>query len=141
MASTLSSLPPELLGRIFSFLDYEAVAASRLVCRLFNELSSPYLITSVVFALRHKEITKLLAIADHPVFHKNVVELIYDASFFNQFAANDFERYRELYDIEERRRRVDPQWISRAQEDVNALDRIQEQVAPRHRVVFGEADS
>lgn len=49
-------LPPELLSRAFALLSHQNphvdIANKRLVCKAFRELTSPYLLTTVVIAQR-----------------------------------------------------------------------------------------
>lgn len=75
---SIAALPPELLDRIFYFLreHRKDVSSCRLVCKVFKECSSPYLITRVVFAKRLKEIERLQDVLDHPYFSKYVTELM-----------------------------------------------------------------
>lgn len=76
--SITSVLPSELLARVFSFLtERKDVAACRLVSRSFHELSSPFLITKAVFALRLDELTRLRELMRHPYFSRYVGTLIY----------------------------------------------------------------
>ncbi|PPJ55626.1 hypothetical protein CBER1_03692 [Cercospora berteroae] len=95
--SPISNLPPELLSRIFSFLDARAdVASCRLTCHGFHEHSSPFLITQVVFAARIEAIARLFDVVDHPYFSKHVTRLLYDASFFDPDRAEDPQTYADL---------------------------------------------
>jgi hypothetical protein len=93
MSSSIFSLPPELLARIFEYLseDRHDISSSRLVNKVFKETSSPYLITEVVFAKRLPEIAKLYEVAYHPYFSRYVTNLVYDLSFwkFNEVEMND----------------------------------------------------
>ncbi|KAK5131136.1 hypothetical protein LTR08_001284 [Meristemomyces frigidus] len=95
MTSITDTLPPELLARVFSYLSGSCndIATCRLVCYAFRELSSPFLITQVVFATRHKTIKKLREVAEHPYFRRYVTNLVWDASFFSPSIALDWERY------------------------------------------------
>ena len=95
MVSLVEVLPAELLDRIFSFLadTPAAIAASRLTCRDVHSLSSPYLITSVVFAKRLPVFSRLIAVLRHPYFRCYVTELIYDASAYSDEIADDWNRY------------------------------------------------
>ena len=94
MVSLVEVLPAELLDRIFSFLadTPAAIAASRLTCRDVHSLSSPYLITSVVFAKRLPVFSRIVAILRYPYFRCHVTELIYDASAYSDEIANDWNR-------------------------------------------------
>ena len=95
MASDIHILSNEMFDRIFSFLsdDKQAIGACRLACRSFKELSSPYLITRVVFARRLKTIARLNEIVEHDYFHKYVTELICDVSYYCERRATDWDTY------------------------------------------------
>ena len=98
MASITAKLPPELLSRIFSLLARERqdIRACRLVSTAFRDLSSPFLITSVVFATRFATLDRLLEILEHSYFHKYVTDLIYDASVYERDLAVNYQGYRHL---------------------------------------------
>lgn len=93
MSGSIFSLPPELLARIFEYLseDRHDISSSRLVSKAFKDISSPYLITEVVFAKRLPEIAKLHEVALHPYFSRYVTNLVYDLSYwkFNEVEMND----------------------------------------------------
>lgn len=99
----IEALPPELLSRIFSFInappaiDIKSIASCRLVCRRFLELSSPYLITTVVIAERLPELKKLRQIMDHSYFHKHVTHLMWDASFYEYDLSPHPRRYAQRW--------------------------------------------
>lgn len=114
--SITTILPPEILGRIFSFLEQQDVSSCRLVCDAFHRISSPYLITTVVFARRLKTITRLKEIVAHPYFHKYVTELVYDASSYNEDVANDWQAYVDACE-QEPRHLIDAEWAARKRED------------------------
>ena len=65
MASITSVLPSELLDRIFIYVSTsrDDIAACRLVSQAFKHLSSPYLITRVVFAKRLETTNHLREVA------------------------------------------------------------------------------
>lgn len=118
MADILSMLPNENFDRIFSFLSRkkEDVSACRLICRSFKELSSPYLLTEVVFARRLDTIAKLKQIVEHEYFHKYVTELILDASCYEERLAIDWAAYSDEYHVS-LHRFTDPEWDQRIQRD------------------------
>ena len=85
MASINAVLAPELLDRVFSFLNERSdVAACRLVCPDFARLSSPYLMTRIVLAKRLDTMKRFREVLEHPYFSKQITELVYDASRFNR---------------------------------------------------------
>jgi hypothetical protein len=80
-------LPPELLTRIFAFVSYDRphidIANIRLASRQFYDLSSPFLLDTVVIANRLDTLQKTSEILDHPYFSKHVTRLVWDASFYD----------------------------------------------------------
>ena len=54
----------------------------RLVNRLLHEISSPYLMKRVYFALRKETIKIFNLIVEHPIFSTTVEELVFDCSLF-----------------------------------------------------------
>ena len=95
MADLFSSLPAELLDRIFSSLDHDrrTISHCRLVCSALKESSSPYLITRVVFARRLKALEKIDEVVAHPYFRKYITELFFDASWYDKVLAENWEKY------------------------------------------------
>ena len=132
MASNISTLSNEMLDRIFSFLseDKQAISACRLVCRSFKELSSPYLITRVVFARRLKTIARLNEIVEHDYFHKHVTELICDVSYYCENRATDWDTYyRECLNAPQLLR--DAEWARRKEEEQIIWSEIEQLRADR----------
>ena len=90
-------LPAEVLNHIMSLLPTTEpchdIASCRLVCSQFRVISSPYLITRVVFAKRFREIEKLQWVVNHPYFSNTVTEFVYDVSTFEEVTAQTFSRY------------------------------------------------
>jgi hypothetical protein len=125
MGSPIFTLPPELLTRVFAELseDKSAIEACRLTCSTLSELSTPFLTTRVVYANRLKTITRLLDIANHPVFSKYVTELLYDASWYNTDLAFDLNRYVERC-FNSRQRLIDSEYIANRRADKLALSHI-----------------
>ncbi|KAK4497450.1 hypothetical protein PRZ48_011901 [Zasmidium cellare] len=100
-------LPNEVLMRIFSLLPKrQDVAACRLVCRDFKELSSPFLITRIVVAKRLDTMEKFYDVMEHPYFRKHVTELIYDASWYDHMLARDPMAYADARMSEQREERL-----------------------------------
>lgn len=96
--SAILNLPPELLTRVFAYLGAGArtdVSACRLVCHSFHELSSPFLITTVVFAKRLDAIRRLNEVLDHRYFSKHVTHMVWDASKYETRVAEDWNEYVE----------------------------------------------
>ena len=92
---SVTSLPPELLQRIFGFLSGRKsdIRACRRVCTSFRDHSSEFLVTRVAFARRRDTVESLRELLDHPYFHRHVTELVYDASRYQEDIAEDFEQY------------------------------------------------
>lgn len=119
MAKSITSLPAELLTRVFEYIGEHRpdVSSCRLVNRRFKELSSPFLITKVVLAKRLKEIAKLHEVACHPYFSRHVTGLIYDVSYFDPASACIYDNYvDDCESIEDSgvRRFLDEDWLRRA---------------------------
>lgn len=101
--SPIGVMPPELLARVFSFInvppaiDIATIANCRLVCKQFHNLSSNYLITTVVIAERIHELNKLREVMDHPYFHKHVTHLLWDASAYEEALFDDPRQYHERW--------------------------------------------
>lgn len=93
----IARVPDEILDSVFTHLSHlqDAIATCRLVNHRFNRVSSPYLITTVVFARRVQAITRLKRIMAHEYFHRHVTELMVDISSFDEQCATDWEFYRE----------------------------------------------
>lgn len=95
--SVIFDLPNEIFDRIFYILseDRRDIGACRLVSRFFWQLSSPYLITQVVFARRFKTLAHLRQVVEHEYFHKYVTELLVDASNYEERIADNWYEYLE----------------------------------------------
>lgn len=125
MDSIVTALPPELLAKIFSYLtNQQDVSACRLTSTAFQELSSPFLITRIVFAKRLTALTRLLEVVEHPYFRKHVTELLYDASWYDFNKADNWFHYVEACERAPRQLE-DKEWASRKLQDEIALSRIQ----------------
>jgi hypothetical protein len=98
MAPSWIVLPPELLSRIFAFVSYDRphvdIANIRLAFRQFHDLSSPFLLTTVVIADRLDTLQKLSEVLDHPYFSKHITRLVWDASFYEHI--EDLRHYQEV---------------------------------------------
>jgi hypothetical protein len=137
MSSSIFSLPPELLARIFEYLseDRRDISSCRLVNKTFKDSSSPYLITEVVFAKRLPEIAKLHEVACHPYFSRYVTNLVYDLSFwkFNEVEMNDptemMEYIAACEEAEEFNIRhfLDEEWARRVQAESEFYARVTDQ--------------
>lgn len=120
-------LPNEVLMRVFSNLgDRKDVAACRLVCRDFKELSSPYLITRVILAKRVDTVSKFYDILEHPYFRKHVTELLYDASCYDLNLAGDPQAYADARNWNQRITKDGCDLEARYSAYVDLWDRIQD---------------
>ena len=71
-------LPSELIHMVFAYLEPKEAAAFRWVGRAIAEIGLYYLTPKVSLKLREESYDRLLAIAEHPVASKCVVELEYE---------------------------------------------------------------
>lgn len=95
---TFASLPPELVSRILLDLALDSpsdISACRLFSHRFKELSSPFLISSVVFSSQLGPLAKLHEGLRHPYFRRHVTRLVYDASEYSQSTAMSWDQYVE----------------------------------------------
>lgn len=125
------ALSPELLSHIFSFLpeDRLDIASCRLVSHTFKDLSSPFLIPSVVFANRLKTIEHLHEVIAHPYCSRYVRELLFDASSYKRELAQDRASYdRACY--EALRCFYDDELMANYQEDSATWQRLGEYAGP-----------
>ena len=86
-------LPSELLIEIFAYLDRVGLKTIRLVCRLFEETSSPNLFEHVLVAPRYKALGAFQLISQHPIYQRYVKELIYDGSVYDKGLATNERVY------------------------------------------------
>lgn len=123
--SIVDVLPPELLSRVFDFLSDERknISACRLVCSAFKTLSSPFLITRIVFASRFDTITRLLEVVQHPYFRRYVTELVYDASRYDATYATYWQEYVDQC-RESKRKLRDPEWARQEREEADLWLRL-----------------
>ena len=71
------------------------IKKARLVCRAFNFAASPFLIPTVFLSSSTKDLETLRAVAEHPVFSKHVLELVYDCRMFVEALTTDRHSYIE----------------------------------------------
>jgi hypothetical protein len=77
--------------------DCRAIQSCRLVCKVFNELSSHHLITRVVIAERFGSLQRLQWVMNHPLFSKHVTNLVWDVSHFDRTLAYNLEAYKDAF--------------------------------------------
>ena len=78
----LLSFPLELLQEISSHLHPQDIKAFRATSRVVHAAASPYLIPRAYLALRPGTIAVFNQIIAHPIFGKNIQEIVFDASQF-----------------------------------------------------------
>ena len=95
--SPIETLPRELLTRVFNLSSCERyhddTANSRLVCRRFHTLSSPFLINTAGIADQPETLDELQEVLDHPYFSKHTTRLVWDASQYVNGAAKALPVY------------------------------------------------
>lgn len=96
----LALLPNEILSKICECLYPQDIKMLRLVNRQLHDLSSPYLMKRVFYAVRPQTHAVFQEIYNHPIFSKSVTEIVYDASQFMREHVEDDrpecdERHRE----------------------------------------------
>ncbi|EME38179.1 hypothetical protein DOTSEDRAFT_75990 [Dothistroma septosporum NZE10] len=146
MTSILQILPSELLARIFAFLPQRRdVSQARLVCKPFHELSSPFLITEVIFAPRLDTLKRCREVIDHPYFSRYVTHLIYDSSRYDEDLGTDWNSYVSRCHASPRDM-IDEDWRRRQRDDKELLDELSNPSARGHgrapdADVEGDADA
>lgn len=85
-------LPSELVHMVFAYLEPKEVAAFRWVGRAFAEIGLQYLTPKIHLELNEKSYDRLLAIAEHPIASKYVVELSYDTEQLKSIDRETFDR-------------------------------------------------
>ena len=80
--SRLELLPVELKEKILGMLLPQDIKSMRLLTRQMHDLSSPYLMKRVYFALREQTIKIFNLIIEHPIFSTTVEEIVFDCSLF-----------------------------------------------------------
>lgn len=78
--SSLLELPPELLHRIFSFLeDGPDISAARATCSLLAVVGADYLLEMIPLVWKSQRMQRLFDIAHHPVLSQRVRSLYFQA--------------------------------------------------------------
>ena len=124
----IGALPPELTKRIFdhAFAGRSPdVASCRLACQELHILASPYLINSVVIAERLDALRKVREIMLHPYFSQHVTHLIWDASYYSDEVANQYDAYQTAFERCEHLASLEDEAFIRArQTDIKSLETI-----------------
>jgi hypothetical protein len=83
---------------IFAFVSYDRphvdIANIRLASRQFHDLSSPFLLDTVVISNRLDTLQKTSEVLDHPYFSKYITRLVWDASYYGYI--EDLRQYQEI---------------------------------------------
>ena len=116
-------LPPELWTRIFEMSTHSTfsspkndIASVRLVCGLFEQLATPYLMSSIHCAPLSNSLRTFKDISFHPVLSQAIKTIIYDCS--------RYQNIRTLCEYEESLRRANPSFFRSpaSKEDVLELE-------------------
>lgn len=94
--SPFDRLPAELTTQIleYAFAGRTRYAGNcRLVCQSLYNMSSPYLLSTVVVAERMDALRKLRKVMDHSYFSRHVTIMIWDASYYDKSCATDYAVY------------------------------------------------
>lgn len=73
----LTSLAPELIHLICSFLDVQDVRMLRLACRMLEAVAAYHAFPELVIYLHHDDFDMLRRFADHPEYSKHVKSVVY----------------------------------------------------------------
>jgi len=100
---TLLSLPEELLRQIFEYFfklmtphdlsPIKTVKSCRLTCRRLYHTGASFLIPGVRVTPELSSLTRLEAIANHPIFSRSVRTVRFELSMYKRSIATDLERY------------------------------------------------
>ncbi|KAI4287350.1 MAG: hypothetical protein L6R35_003389 [Caloplaca aegaea] len=82
--SSLLGLPNELLREISSHLTRIEHKGLRRVCHRLKEILTPLIFTTAYIATRRQVFETFKALSNHPELAQHVVEIIYDASWFDE---------------------------------------------------------
>ena len=92
---SISNLPNEILDKISNLLDPRDIKTFRATSKQIHERASQYLFRRVYMALRPRTLEVFENIAKHPLFSKNVTEIIFDAGPF----LGDHEHLKKRYKV------------------------------------------
>ena len=92
-------LPSELIHMVFAYLEPKEAAVFRWAGRVVAEIGLHYLTPKVYLRLREESYDRLLAIAEHPIASKCVVELQYETEGLPLINNLDFDEYFRCQDL------------------------------------------
>ncbi|KAI4178079.1 MAG: hypothetical protein LQ346_007571 [Caloplaca aetnensis] len=75
-------VPAETLSAVFETLVVEDVKRARHVCKIWNDLSTPFLLPIIYLSTQLKDRENLTQISHHPTLRKSVREIIYDSTVY-----------------------------------------------------------
>ncbi|KAI9698186.1 MAG: hypothetical protein M1836_004188 [Candelina mexicana] len=82
----LLNLPPEILLNICQRLRKRDLKSIRLTSRYLGQLSSELLVDEVIVAANYRRLQALEETANHPVFRKHVIRIVFDFSTLNYYS-------------------------------------------------------
>ncbi|KAF2740915.1 hypothetical protein EJ04DRAFT_111004 [Polyplosphaeria fusca] len=93
----LQSLPNELLGECFAYLETSkpVIKSLRLVSKRIHALSSPYLLTHFRISFDRQSAQDLDFIAKHPIFSRSISSVSIDVSYYDRILAESLRRFAE----------------------------------------------
>lgn len=94
--SNILQMPPEILALIFSCLPQKYIRTARQVCRIFNDIASPYLIDAAIAGSETETLKRLEAIAGHNRFRTSITTLIFSVCSLRCGYATVDDYYNEL---------------------------------------------
>ena len=106
-------LPSELIHIVFAYLERKEAATFRWVGRIVAEIGLQYLTSKVCLRLREESFDRLLAIAEHPVASKCVVELEYETEGLCLVNREEFDQIFTCTDLKSQRYESSEQEASR----------------------------
>jgi hypothetical protein len=89
-------LPPEIWCLVFSCLIRTDVKVARLVCHLFNDKASPYLIDTAIAGFEPETRARFIAISKHEVFRMYVKTIIFSVCSLDREYTTVTDYYDEL---------------------------------------------
>ena len=96
-------LPSELIHTVFAYLEPKEAALFRWAGRVIAEIGLQYLTSKVYLRLREESYDRLLAVAEHPVASKCVVELEYETEGFRSINREKFDHIFSCTDLRSQR--------------------------------------
>ena len=100
MACPIGDFPDEILVLLLGFLPKAGLKSARLACIRWGEAGAERLFDRIFFAPPKGILEDFEEVSNHPVFGKNVRELIYDARLFRKTHLN-YDIFKEHYDMVE----------------------------------------